>query len=211
MVADGGSRDATAALAEQAGAEVVRAGRRGGKGAAMTRGGRVGCDRPRGARRTTVRPLRRRPGRLRALGWRRWPRPSRRAAATWPWPRSHAGRAAGSASPCGFARWAIREPDGLRDRALRSRASAPCGRLLRAPRCRSPPASGWRSAMTVDAVRAGRRVEEVELDLEHRATGRTCAASLHRGRQLAAFVARLRCRRRLRRTAAVPDSVHASG
>ena len=36
VVADSGSHDATAARAAEAGAEVVRAGRRGGKGAAMT-------------------------------------------------------------------------------------------------------------------------------------------------------------------------------
>ena len=41
--------------------------------------------------------------------------------------------------------------------------------------------------MTVDAVRAGLRLEEIELDLEHRATGRDPAGFLHRGRQLAAF------------------------
>ena len=39
--------------------------------------------------------------------------------------------------------------------------------------------------MTIDAVRAGYRVREVELDLEHRATGRSLGGFLHRGRQLA--------------------------
>jgi hypothetical protein len=38
--------------------------------------------------------------------------------------------------------------------------------------------------MTIDAVRAGRRVVEIELDLSHRATGRTLAGFVHRGRQL---------------------------
>jgi hypothetical protein len=41
--------------------------------------------------------------------------------------------------------------------------------------------------MTVDAHRAGFRLVEVELDLEHRATGRTAAGFLHRARQLADF------------------------
>ena len=36
--------------------------------------------------------------------------------------------------------------------------------------------------MTIDALRAGLRVEEIELDLDHRATGRDWLA--HRGRQL---------------------------
>jgi glycosyl transferase family 2 len=43
---------------------------------------------------------------------------------------------------------------------------------------------GAETAMTIDATRAGLRVEEVELDLEHRATGRDPAGFLHRGRQL---------------------------
>jgi glucosyl-3-phosphoglycerate synthase len=42
--------------------------------------------------------------------------------------------------------------------------------------------------MTIDAVRAGLVVREVELDLEHRATGRDLAGFLHRARQLASFV-----------------------
>ena len=32
------------------------------------------------------------------------------------------------------------------------------------------------------------RLEEVEIDLEHRATGRNAAGFLHRGRQLADFM-----------------------
>jgi hypothetical protein len=41
------------------------------------------------------------------------------------------------------------------------------------------------TAMDIDALRAGLSVVEVELDLEHRATGRTAAGFAHRGRQLA--------------------------
>ena len=51
--------------------------------------------------------------------------------------------------------------------------------------------------MTADAIRAGARVAEVDLDLEHRATGRTVAGFAHRARQLAAFV-RVWAARRLR-------------
>jgi glycosyltransferase involved in cell wall biosynthesis len=43
---------------------------------------------------------------------------------------------------------------------------------------------GMELGMTVDAVRAGYRVEEIELPLEHRATGRTPTGFLHRARQL---------------------------
>jgi glycosyltransferase involved in cell wall biosynthesis len=44
---------------------------------------------------------------------------------------------------------------------------------------------GMETAMNIDAIRAGLDVVEVELDLEHRATGRTAAGFAHRGRQLA--------------------------
>ncbi len=41
--------------------------------------------------------------------------------------------------------------------------------------------------MTVDAVRAGYRLREYELDLSHRATGRSLGGFVHRARQLADF------------------------
>jgi hypothetical protein len=43
---------------------------------------------------------------------------------------------------------------------------------------------GMEVAMTIDAHRAGFAVTEVEVDLTHRATGRTVAGFAHRGRQL---------------------------
>jgi glycosyltransferase involved in cell wall biosynthesis len=42
---------------------------------------------------------------------------------------------------------------------------------------------GMEAGMTIDALRAGLRVEEVELELEHRATGKTARGFLHRARQ----------------------------
>jgi glycosyltransferase involved in cell wall biosynthesis len=49
-----------------------------------------------------------------------------------------------------------------------------------------PFADGWglEAGMTIDALRAGCRVEEIELPLAHRPTGRTPAGFLHRARQL---------------------------
>lgn len=47
------------------------------------------------------------------------------------------------------------------------------------------PGFGMETAMDIDAIRAGLSVTEIELDLEHRATGRTAAGFAHRGRQLA--------------------------
>jgi glycosyltransferase involved in cell wall biosynthesis len=47
---------------------------------------------------------------------------------------------------------------------------------------------GMEIGMTVDAHRAGLRLTEIELDLEHRATGRTAPGFLHRARQLRDFL-----------------------
>lgn len=95
----------------------------------------------------------------------------------------------------GFARDAIRRLCGLEttapisgQRALRAGVLAEL--LPLAPRY------GMEIGMTVDAVRAGYRVEEIELDLAHRATGRSPAGFIHRGRQLRDFVAVYRDRRR---------------
>jgi hypothetical protein len=46
------------------------------------------------------------------------------------------------------------------------------------------PGFGSEVRMTIDAARAGLKVEERELDLRHRATGRDTHGFLHRGRQL---------------------------
>jgi Glycosyl transferase family 2 len=63
------------------------------------------------------------------------------------------------------------------------------GQRLVTPRARAacfPLASGFgcEVRMTIDALRAGLTFEEVELDLDHRATGRDAVGFLHRGRQL---------------------------
>ncbi|MCW3019845.1 MAG: glycosyl transferase family 2, partial [Solirubrobacterales bacterium] len=47
---------------------------------------------------------------------------------------------------------------------------------------------GMELGMTIDAVRAGHRLIEIELDLDHRAGGRTLAGFIHRARQLVDFV-----------------------
>jgi glycosyltransferase involved in cell wall biosynthesis len=83
----------------------------------------------------------------------------------------------------GFARWAI-------ERRCGYRASAPLSgqRAMRATVLRDvlPFARGYgmETGMTIDAVRAGHRIREVELDLEHRLTGRNLGGFVHRGRQL---------------------------
>jgi glycosyltransferase involved in cell wall biosynthesis len=94
----------------------------------------------------------------------------------------------------GFARWAIRRRCGLEARAPISGQRALSGRALEDV---LPLADGFgmEIGMTIDAVRAGHRVLEVELDLSHRATGRTLGGFVHRGRQLMDF-ARVYMRRR---------------
>ena len=46
------------------------------------------------------------------------------------------------------------------------------------------PGFGCEIRMTIDALRAELTLEEIELDLDHRATGRNAAGFVHRGRQL---------------------------
>ena len=86
----------------------------------------------------------------------------------------------------GFARWAIRRLCGAETAAPISGQRAMRAEVLRAtlPFARG---YGMEVGMTVDAVRAGYRVREYELDLSHRATGRTLAGFAHRGRQLRDF------------------------
>jgi glycosyltransferase involved in cell wall biosynthesis len=57
------------------------------------------------------------------------------------------------------------------------------------------PRFGMEVGMTVDAVRAGFRVIEVPVELEHRATGKTLRGFLHRGRQLIDLGSAWRARR----------------
>ncbi|MGZ5313428.1 MAG: glycosyltransferase family 2 protein, partial [Solirubrobacterales bacterium] len=94
----------------------------------------------------------------------------------------------------GYAREKIVELSGFHAAApISGQRAMPAGLL----RELLPFADGWgmEMGMTVDAVRAGRRVKEVELPLEHRATGRTLGGFLHRSRQLRDFRRVYRARR----------------
>ncbi|MGH2951421.1 MAG: glycosyltransferase [Solirubrobacterales bacterium] len=86
----------------------------------------------------------------------------------------------------GFARWAIERRCGYRAEAAISGQRAMRADVLEAV---LPFADGYgmEIGITVDAVRAGFRVEEIELDLAHRATGRTLDGFVHRARQLRDF------------------------
>jgi glycosyltransferase involved in cell wall biosynthesis len=85
-----------------------------------------------------------------------------------------------------FARWAIERRCGYRAEAPISGQRAMAAEVLRAV---LPFAKGYgmETGMTIDAVRAGFRLREIELDLEHRATGRSVGGFLHRARQLRDF------------------------
>ncbi len=60
-----------------------------------------------------------------------------------------------------------------------------------------PFAEGWglETGISIDAVRSGRRLEEIELPIEHRATRRTPAGFLHRAAQLRDIRRAVRARR----------------
>jgi glycosyltransferase involved in cell wall biosynthesis len=186
VVADDGSTDGTADVARAHGAEVVRIERSIGKGGAATRGARalgpldapdrpdviVLCD---GDLAGTARQL----DRLVDAVLRG---DADLAVAAF---AKRVGGGFGLA--VGFARWAIRRRCGLEldapisgQRAMRPEVLAAV--LPFAPRF------GMEIGMTVDAARAGFRVREIELDLAHRATGRTWRGFVHRGRQLVDFL-----------------------
>lgn len=183
IVADDGSRDATAAIAAAAGAEVVAAGRVVGKGAAMTLAARrllesgsapgtvVLCDADLGTSAGSLSSLE------------KIVRDGECDVAVASFARRVGG---GFGLAVGFAGWAIRRRTGRRMRAPISGQRAIRGDALErllpfAPRF------GMETAMTIDALRAGLRVGEYELELEHRATGRTLRGFIHRGRQLIDF------------------------
>jgi glycosyltransferase involved in cell wall biosynthesis len=87
----------------------------------------------------------------------------------------------------GFSRWAVERRTGLRLAAPISGQRAMRAETLRAL-LPFAPGYGLETAMDIDAARAGYRIEEIELDLEHRTTDRSLGGFIHRGRQLKDFV-----------------------
>jgi glycosyltransferase involved in cell wall biosynthesis len=220
-VADDGSRDATAAIAEAAGARVVRGTHPIGKGGAVTLAARAALrdlagERPDRGAEAPREPAGERPDRggagtplpveadrleggepvavlcdgdlgdsaARLGGLVEAVRQCDADLAVAVFARRVGG---GVGLAVGFARWAIRRRCGLE-------LSAPISgqRALRASLLSEvlPFAHGFgmEVGMTIDATRAGARVGEVDLDLSHRATGRTLGGFAHRGRQLVDFV-----------------------
>jgi glycosyltransferase involved in cell wall biosynthesis len=182
-VADDGSTDATALLARRAGARVVRSERMIGKGGAATTAAReafrlaradifILCDGD----------LAESAGRLGALADAVRRGETDMAVAVF---ATRVGGGVGLA--VAFARWAIRRRCGLELRAPISGQRALRAGVL-ADVLPFAAGFGMEIGMTIDAARAGHRVSEIELDLSHRATGRTFAGFAHRGRQLVDFV-----------------------
>jgi glycosyltransferase involved in cell wall biosynthesis len=185
-VADDGSSDGTCLIAERAGATVVHSARQIGKGAAATLAARdalerltpdddaiaVLCDGDLGSSAgllvSLVEEVRRGQADLAVAAF------SRRVGG-------------GLGLAVGFARWAIRRRCGLHLRAPISGQRALRVHVLKDV---LPFANGFgmEIGMTIDASLAGAVVCEIELDLEHRATGRTLAGFLHRGRQVLDFL-----------------------
>jgi hypothetical protein len=167
IVADDGSRDGTAAAAERAGARVLRLPAR-GKGQALTLAERAAP-----------------PGRLLLVDADLDGDVAQLAAADGDLAiaafaeRQGGGfgiaRRAGRALVQAMSGFAPREPLSGQ-RALSETARKACFPLAAG--------FGCEVRMTIDAVRAGLRVSELELPLRHRATGRDAAGFAHRGRQL---------------------------
>jgi len=186
LVADDGSRDATAHVALQAGAELVRAYPARGKGGAATLAAEkvmaralepdgpviVLCDGDLGESAAELAKL--------AAAVDR----GEGDVAVAAFARREGG---GFGVALGFARWAVQRLAGMRLDAPISGQRALRGDVLPVV---VPFAHGFgmEIGMTVDAARAGYRLVEVELDLGHRATGRSLRGFTHRARQLADFV-----------------------
>jgi glycosyltransferase involved in cell wall biosynthesis len=185
VVADDASNDGTSDLALARGAEVVSRRRRHGKGASMTAAAatiaplaELGdppvfllCDGDLGASAAELRRL------VDAVG------AGGCDLAIGAFSRRVGG---GFGMALRFSRWAIERRCGYRAGAPISGQRAMRGEVLRAV-LPFAPGYGMETAMTIDAVRAGFAVREYELDLEHRATGRSARGFVHRARQLADF------------------------
>ncbi|HET7510806.1 MAG TPA: glycosyltransferase [Solirubrobacterales bacterium] len=183
-VADDASEDGTAEAAMVAGAEVVRRGRSHGKGGNVTAAAEAAlsaepaprivllCDGDLGASASRLAPL------VEAL------RRGECDLAVASFSRRVGG---GFGLALGFARWAIRRLCGLETEAPISGQRALRVETLRAA-LPFAPGYGMEIGMTVDAARAGFRLREYELDLEHRATGRNLRGFLHRAGQLRDFL-----------------------
>jgi glycosyltransferase involved in cell wall biosynthesis len=203
VVVDDGSTDGTALAAERAGALVLRHPRNRGKGAAMETGA------------AAVRAVELREGRADAPWYLLFLDADLEASAAGAAPLVEPVRAGdadmtvavlprqqqpGAARPGGHGFVVRLSRNGIR-KATGFTATQP----LSGQRCLSreafeaarPLAHGFgvETAMTIDLLRQGFRVQEVECELHHRVTGTDWRAQVHRGRQYAHVAAALAARR----------------
>jgi hypothetical protein len=170
IVADDGSRDATAERAEAAGAVVLRLRRR-GKGQALSAAERAA---PPGALLLVDADLR---GDVAPLLASDAVSQGLRIAAF----AERQGGGFGIAKRTSRALIRLRSGFDAREPLSGQRALSAHARAAVFPLA---PGFGAETRMTIDAVRSGIRIEEVELPLEHRATRRDVRGFVHRGRQL---------------------------
>lgn len=181
VVVDDGSTDSTAELARAGGADVVRLGRQRGKAAALTAGvvmavrsgmrdstGLLFLDADVGESAAGVRPV------LDHVSAGRCDLAIARYVAR--------GAAGGRGLVVGLASRAIKARTGWTPSVPLSGIRAMTWPTYTAV---APLAPGWgvETAMTIDALRAGLRVEEVQTALTHRATSNNWRGQIHRGRQ----------------------------
>jgi glucosyl-3-phosphoglycerate synthase len=180
IVADDASRDGTQAIAMRHGGWVMSRGRPHGKGGNVGAAARAAigefpddatvllCDADLGASAGELRPL------VDAVEAGRCDLAIARFAEA---------RGGGFGLTLGYGRRAVRRLCGAR---VYSPLSGQRAMRIGTLRLLLPFAAGWglEVGMTIDAIRHGLRLEEVELPLAHRATGRTPVGFLHRAAQL---------------------------
>jgi glycosyltransferase involved in cell wall biosynthesis len=180
LVADDASTDATGAIAMQEGAWVVRRGRPHGKGGNVTAAAQAASGEFEGEATVLLcdADLGESAGALTALIEAVENGDCDLAVASFADPRG-----GGFGIALGYARRAVESRCGAR---LAAPLSGQRAMRLSTLRELLPFADGWgtETGMTIDAVRAGHRLQEIELPLEHRITGRTPAGFVHRARQL---------------------------
>jgi Glycosyl transferase family 2 len=169
LVADDGSRDGTAERAEAAGAVVLRLPRR-GKGQALSAAERAAAP---GALLLVDADVRGDLGELVA--------DSHKDGLVTAAFATRRGGGFGLAKSASRALIHLRSGFAPREPLSGQRLVSPQARAAVFPLA---PGFGAETRMTIDAVRAGLPVEEVELELSHRATYRDTRGFLHRGRQL---------------------------
>ncbi|MBW3536305.1 MAG: glycosyltransferase [Actinobacteria bacterium] len=181
LVIDDGSADGTARAALDAGASVLRLDRNQGKAAAVLAGVAARpdadvyllADADLGTTAAALRPL---------LG------PAESGAADLViGALPSAGRRGGFGIARNLSAWGIQRATGWNPRAPLSGQRAVRGPLLRALIATSPTGDrfGLESAMSIDAMRNGARVLEIDVEAEHRHRGRSVGGFAHRGRQAA--------------------------